>query len=287
MDTTKSMDAAAGSQQNYESWPGGFAIVKRSFVDFFTNIAPWLVGLLAFVPILVVILLQLSALSAGVSSASINIISVFAGLIGAVAILYVALCWVASVPLYGLARADGRAMTIKEVYTVRWRQIGRLIGATILLMIPIIIGFILLIIPGIIILILLIPTFVLVPFVIVEENLTIMESIKSARAIAKGHAGKVWGLIGVYFLIGLIIALPFIILFMALDSNTASAVTNVNRSQSGGASNTGGGGGGFAGSPLSSISYAYLYRWIKKQNSNNEPQAASISSAAPVAPQVP
>ena len=294
MDASSNVPAPAVPQSTGEAWPGAFSIVKRSFVDFFTNITPWLVGLLAFVPLGLVLLLQLGAASSGGSSTGLKLLSVVFGLVSVLGILYVSLCWIASTPIYGLARADGRKVTIKEVYTLRWGLTFRLIGASILIMIPILIGFLLLIIPGIVALIMLVPTLCIVPYVIVEENLGVIDSIKAAHAMTKGHAGKVWGIAGVFFVIGFILALPIILIVFALIGHSASAATSVtygtstNNSSGGSSSSSGGGGGGsgFGGNPISTISYAYLYRWLKKQSPALAPAVAgpAVAAAMPATP---
>ncbi len=283
MDASSNVPAPAVPQSTGEAWPGAFSIVKRSFVDFFTNITPWLAGLLAFVPLGLVIIIQIAATAGGGSSAGLNIISLLLGLGSVIAIIYVSLCWIGATPLYGLARADGRKMTIKEVYTVRWGLTFRLIGASILIMIPIIIGFFLLIIPGIVALVMLVPTLSLVPYVLAEEDLGVIDSIKAAHAMTKGHAGKVWGIAGVFILIGIILALPIILIVFALVAGSASAATSSysTTQETSSGSSSGGGGGGFGNNPISAISYAYLYRWLKRQSPSAIPTAPQAPVAAP------
>lgn len=100
-------------------WPGGRFIVFRSVVDFFTNIVPWLVGALAFVPLILVFILQIINVSSNAgSSAGLNIASAVLGIAGGIALIYVSICWVSATPLYGLARADGKTMSTKDMYKV-------------------------------------------------------------------------------------------------------------------------------------------------------------------------
>lgn len=254
-------------------WPGGWFIVKRSIVDFFTNIVPWLVGTLAFAPLLVVAILQLilHSQNAG-SNLVINLVSALLGIVSVVAILWVTVCWVGATPVYGLARADGKKMSIKEVYTIRGDILWRLVGTGILLGLAVLLGFILFIIPGIILLIWLLPTIVLVPYVVVEEKLGAIDSIKRAHKLREGHASKVWGIVGWYMLLSLIILIPIGLIILAIVSRNSHPVAST---QGGSSNSSSGGGGGFGGGPLSAISFAYLYRWIKQQNNPDTPALTS------------
>lgn len=255
-------------------WPGGWAICKRSIIDFFTNIVPWLVGLLATVPLALALVLGATFADRG---ASLNVLVLILGVIGGIALLFVGLCWFGATPIYGLARADGKKMTAREVYTVRWSIVWRLFVVSMLLVIPIFIGFLFFVIPGIILLIWLVPTFSLVPYVVVEENLDAMEAIKAAYRLSKGHEGKVWGILGWYFLISLVLLIPFIIILIATLHNTHTTSGSV-RAHSANHNSS----GGFGGGALSAISFAYLYRWIKQQPdfaASSQPPAITPTSS--------
>ncbi len=230
-------------------WPGGMAIVKQSIIDVFTNIVPFLVALIPAAVLLLGVL-------AGPHGAGIILI-----VLGVAGLIYSTLCLIPATPIYGLARADGRAMTTKEVYVWRWTPLWKLVVANLLLAVPIIIGFILLIIPGIIALILLVPTIALVQFIIIEEkNIGPIDAIKKAYHLSKPHRMKVWGIVGWYVLIVLAFLLVLGVIFGAfLGRAHASSLSDPH----GHSSNRGGFGGGT--SAFSATSFAYLYRWIGHQ----------------------
>lgn len=254
------------SDVKFNDWPGGWFTVKRSIVDFFTNIVPWLVGLLAVVPLIMAAVIQAVINAKGVgSNIYLNIAMVALIFIGGMAAIYVFVCMLSSTPIYGLARASGKRMSTKEFYTVRWNIFWRILGVELLLGLAIIAGLLLFIIPGIVLAIWILPASVLVPYIIVEEDMGVIDSLKRAYELGKGHEGKVWGIVGWYFLILLILLIPIALLLFAAYSNDSHSMANrlsnkndsYNNSSSGGAS-----GGG----PLTAISFAYLYNWIKYQS---------------------
>lgn len=246
-------------------WPGGMFIVKRSIIDLFTNLVPWLVGVLAFTPLFAALMLQYGSVNSG-DRTLVNIASIVLGVIGVAALLYTIACWIASTPVYGLARADGKKMTTKEVFTMRGGITWRLVGVAIVLGVALLAGFLLFVIPGIILAIWLMPAMVLVPYVVVEEKLGVIASIKRAHQLGKGHAMKAWGIIGWFFLLSVLLMIPFVLLMFALFSRDASAASS-STTASGDSSQSGGSPSGFGLNPLSAISFAYLYRWIKQQPS--------------------
>lgn len=259
-------------------WLGGRFIVKQSIIDFFTNIVPWLVGLLAIVPILLAVILQLATNSENnTSSAAINIISAVLGLVGLVAVVYTFICYLASTPLYGLARADGKKMTTREVFTIRGQLAWRIFKVEFLLTLAIIAGFLMLVIPGIVILVLFMPAMVLVPYVIVEEDLGTVDSLKRAHQLGKDHLGKVWGIIGWFLLIGLIILIPIAIIIAAIVSRDSHSVSNVSSDTRSTSSNPSSG-SGVGGNALTSIAFAYLYRWIQKQPEADQKAAPAVQA---------
>jgi uncharacterized membrane protein len=68
------------------------------------------------------------------------------------------------------------------------------------------IGFILLVIPGLIF----IRRYILAPYVMLERNIGIMDSLNESAALSKLNPGAIWGIMGVMFLIGLMNIIPII-----------------------------------------------------------------------------
>lgn len=273
------------SSFNSGDWPGGRLIVKQSIVDFFTNIVPTLVGMLAIAPLVLALVIQLlTNHQPGSANVAINIISALLGLAGVIAIIFTSLCWISSTPLFGLARADGKKMTTKEVYTVRGSLAWRQIKVGIVLGLGLLAGYLLFIIPGIILTIWLIPAMSLVSYVVVEEDLGTIDSIKRAHQLAKGHAGKVWGIIGWYLIVMAVILAPIVIILAIIFANSSSSIGSTDTSSGGTGSNSQSS-GSVGGNLFSAISYAYLYRWIKRQPDATAPVTAPVQAqAAPAVP---
>lgn len=80
-------------------------------------------------------------------------------------------------------------------------------------------GLILLIVPGLVIL----PRLVLAPYFLVDKNMGILEAYQASWDATKGHSGKVWGIIGVLFLmalpsitiIGIVLTAYWVVLYSA------------------------------------------------------------------------
>jgi hypothetical protein len=89
---------------------------------------------------------------------------------------------------------------IRSSFSFFWR----LIGLAILVGVLVAVGLLLLIVPGII----LITRYFLSPYVLVSENLSIGEAMKRSAELSKGHAGAIWGVIGVSVLISVTSAVP-------------------------------------------------------------------------------
>ncbi|HET9174512.1 MAG TPA: YciC family protein, partial [Candidatus Saccharimonadales bacterium] len=83
------------------------------------------------------------------------------------------------------------------------RYFLRLIGLYALIAILVVLGFLLLIVPGLIF----IRRYFLAPYFLVDQDMSIHESMRESAAVSKDHAKSIWGIIGVY----VIIALPTVI----------------------------------------------------------------------------
>lgn len=101
--------------------------------------------------------------------------------------------------------AQGSKITISDAFEQGLRLLPRLIGLGILIGLAVGIGFILLIVPGLLIL----KRCFLAPYVLVAEDLGVIDSIKRSNELSK-QPKSVWGVLGVTMLLGLIGIIPLI-----------------------------------------------------------------------------
>lgn len=97
--------------------------------------------------------------------------------------------------------AAGKQPEIGELFskiTQKWLWL-RLIGLGIVASVILVIGFLLLIIPGIIA----IGRLAMSPYLLIDKDMKVMDAIKASNQMGKQFSGKVWGAIGVTFLISL------------------------------------------------------------------------------------
>lgn len=113
---------------------------------------------------------------------------------------------VAPIIILTLASAKGQKMSFKEAYNAGKKFGLRLLGLGILAGLAILGGFILLIIPGLIF----IAWFSLAQFVMVEEDLGIVDSMKRSKAMVKGHVIEMLGLLGLGTAAGVLNIIPII-----------------------------------------------------------------------------
>jgi len=94
---------------------------------------------------------------------------------------------------------------------------------TLLILFSVIGGFILFIIPGLLI----VPRLALSPYFLIDKQMGILEAYQASWNATKGHAGKVWGLFGVVFLMTLpsltILLIP-LTMYWAIMYSTAPAL---------------------------------------------------------------
>ncbi len=106
--------------------------------------------------------------------------------------------------------AAGKKPSLGELFSDGKKYFFRFIGLYVLLGLIIGFGFVLLIIPGIIAL----GRLIMAPYHLVDKDLKVTEAIRQSSAQAKGRLGKVYGAIGVMFLIsvvgGVIGVVPFV-----------------------------------------------------------------------------
>ena len=99
-----------------------------------------------------------------------------------------------------LKAAQEKPTNVNELTEVARKFSLKYLGLSILSGLVIVLGFVLLIVPGFIA----ITRLFLAPYVMVSENLGVVESMKRSSELSKGNAGAIWGIIGVTILLGII-----------------------------------------------------------------------------------
>ena len=105
-----------------------------------------------------------------------------------------------------LDAAEGKPLDFKNLWGVVKDRGWRLFGLYIVMSVLIVVGLILLIIPGLI----LIRRFFFAPYVMIDKNTGIKDSLNESAALSKLNTGAVWAVIGVMLLIGLANIIPII-----------------------------------------------------------------------------
>ncbi len=99
-----------------------------------------------------------------------------------------------------LKSAQGKKPTLSELATLTSTKLFPLIGLYLLLMLIIVAGLIVFIVPGIIF----IAWFILAPYIMVDKNTGIIDSLKQSKELSKGYFGAIWSVL----LVTLLFALP-------------------------------------------------------------------------------
>jgi len=102
-----------------------------------------------------------------------------------------------------LEAAQEKTPSFKHLWDVTKKYWLRLIGLYIMIALMVIGGLLLLIVPGFI----MIRRYYLAPYVMINEDLSISESMKKSAELSKPYSGFVWGIIGV----SIILSIPGII----------------------------------------------------------------------------
>ena len=95
-----------------------------------------------------------------------------------------------------LASARGKTVEITETFRAAWPKFLWLFVLSIIVGLTVLGGLLLLIVPGLYFAVRL----SLVSYFFMDQNLSVGEAYKASWAATKGHAGKVWGLVGVSLL---------------------------------------------------------------------------------------
>ena len=181
------------------SWPGAFGLFKHSKKAVKQNLGTLVV--IWLLSILVSIILD-TALKRPGSAASYVMDSLATA---AFALTY-------------LAGIRGETISTGEALNKALPFWLKMIGLNILVVLSVIGSILLLVIPFFFVL----PRLVLANYFLVDQNMGIIDAYKASWAATKGHAGNVWGIIGVTILMALaavtIIGIPFAIYWLVMYS---------------------------------------------------------------------
>lgn len=108
--------------------------------------------------------------------------------------------------VFELKLAQGHTADLSALWGFAKKYALRLVGLGIVTGLAIMFGIILLIVPGLIA----IRSFILAPYVMIDHDLGVWDSMAKSASLTKPYAGSIWGLIGVGFLIALLGAIPFV-----------------------------------------------------------------------------
>jgi hypothetical protein len=104
-----------------------------------------------------------------------------------------------------LDAVEDKHLDFQNLWQVVKKMGWRLLGLYILMAIIIGVGFVLLFIPGLF----MIRRYILAPYVMIDKNAGIRESLSQSAALSLKNTSAVWGIIGVMFLIGLVNIIPY------------------------------------------------------------------------------
>lgn len=146
--------------------------------------------------------------------------AIFTSMIGYIVFLFLSIVLQASLIVASANDLAGRPVNFGECVNRAVAKLFPLIGLGIVVAIGVSIGFVFLIIPGVILYLM---WMVAVP-VLMVENLGVFESLSRSAALTKGSRWKLLGLIVVFFIFSMIIAIPIGVI--SLISTSLSLVSS-------------------------------------------------------------
>jgi hypothetical protein len=180
---TQSPAPAAALPSVPDSWPGAFGVYKysKAAVKFNGNTYGLLILLYLVVGIVIDIIFR-GSLGAVIS----NVVSAYI-----TAGIYIAL-------LLGVRR---QKVSTKASLSRTWPLLGlKYLLLSLLVGLSLLVSFLLLIVPFFFVL----PRLALANYYLIDKNMRIIEAYKTSWAATKGHAGKVWGVIGAVIVMALL-----------------------------------------------------------------------------------
>jgi hypothetical protein len=190
--------------------PGAFALFGLSWTAFKLNLWAFVSG--ALLPIVILLLPVLILLakavnsnggSSGSGSAALNVLAFALGLVGIISLL---VFYVPYMYFLKLQSAKGVKMSFRSTFQQSRHYFWRLIGLLICRSLIVIGGLILLIVPGFFMW----RRYMLAPFYLVDQDLGIKDSLEKSAADSQPFSGAIWGMIGVYVIIGVVGYIPLI-----------------------------------------------------------------------------
>ncbi len=184
-----------------KQWPGAFGIYGQSRDAIRRNI--WLLVQMWVVYFAIVLVLSLVGRS---QTLLVNIITTVIAVVFSVMLISVL-----------LAGARGKQVKHNELFGDNLAMLSlKLLGLYLLVGLILTLSFLALIVPFFFVY----PRLVLAPYYLIDQNLGVFDAISRSWNDTKGNAGKVWGIVGVMFLMYLlvftIIGIPFAIYFLIM-----------------------------------------------------------------------
>jgi hypothetical protein len=113
--------------------------------------------------------------------------------------LLVQIAFILPLPIYALALADGRKIGLREFMRFNLRKLVMLVGVSILIFFIALGSMFLFLLP----LIWLFAWFFAAGLVVVDKGATPFQALNESGRLALGHKGKVWGIVGVSFILSI------------------------------------------------------------------------------------
>lgn len=192
-----------GQSNSKQPWPGAFNVVKPAFLALKVNL-----GLVAAYAILQGLL----KLAGPDNNATQNLTSTgaamdYSNLLAAAGVgsvgLIIGLLLLVAVPKLQLASAEGKEISLGDLLRTSVSKLLPALALAILAGLAILIGLLLLIVPGLVLL----TWFIFAMYILVDKGTGPIESLKQSRELARGNAGKIWGVIGVSILVSIVAGL--------------------------------------------------------------------------------
>ncbi|HSX48084.1 MAG TPA: hypothetical protein VLF41_01075 [Candidatus Nanoarchaeia archaeon] len=188
---------------------------KALLLNLWTLIKPGLAAVGIFAVLGIITAVGLAAVR-GSSQAGFNISLFVLGALAVLAVIALVILFIPYTIIIYLAGQRGQKLTFKEAFKECPKYSWRVLGGALLTGLAVIGGFILIIVPGFIFA----AWFSLTSYIIVNENLGVVEAMKRSKALIKGHVVETWGLISIGSILG---AIPIVNFVAGLISGQAVA----------------------------------------------------------------
>ena len=206
---------SVASGQTPSEMPGAFQLFGPSWqalkLNFWTFIQGVIIPCLVFVVPLAAAALSYFILSSRTDSNTapnvspiINVVLLVVGFVGVIGMIATIIFLLPFMYTLKLLSAKGVKIGFRATLKNARPYIWRILGLYIIRGLIILAGFILFIVPGLFMW----RRYMLAPFYLLDKNTKIMEAMKMSAADSKPFSGAIWGMIGVYVIIGLAGIIP-------------------------------------------------------------------------------